>query len=164
VRSGDSCAPWQRVRGLLGRDGLDFGRCPGWRPKRLPRALAAAMPAMIVAIMRPCGVDKSKAKPFMAMTDTRQVSSAFSVCRRSRVLRPQRESSVTSTARRLRTAGPTPLPCLARRARAGFFEWGLSSSGTETPIHGGCRLPDPFRPFGAGRCTREQPFNNFVQV
>jgi hypothetical protein len=30
------------------------------------------MPAMIVAIIRPCGVDRSKAKPFIAMTDTRQ--------------------------------------------------------------------------------------------
>jgi hypothetical protein len=32
----------------------------------------SAMPAMIVAIMRPCGVDRSKAKPFIAMTGTRQ--------------------------------------------------------------------------------------------
>jgi hypothetical protein len=31
------------------------------------------MPAMIVAIMRPYSVDRSKVKPFMAMTDTRRV-------------------------------------------------------------------------------------------
>jgi hypothetical protein len=47
---------------------------------------------MIVAIMRPCGVAWSKAKPFIAMTDTCQVSNSFSVWRRSSVLRPQRDA------------------------------------------------------------------------
>jgi hypothetical protein len=79
----------------------------------LPRAFAAAkplltrsrissrsnsaMPAMTVASMRPCGVERSKARPLIAITDTRRASSSSSVCSRSSVLRPQRDSSVTST-------------------------------------------------------------------
>ena len=55
------------------------------------------MPAMMVAIMRPCGVVRSKVRPVIAMTETRCASSAFSVCSRSSVLRPQRDNSVTST-------------------------------------------------------------------
>ena len=47
---------------------------------------------MMVAIMRPCGVVRSKARPVIAMTETRCVSSAFSVCSRSSVLRPQRDN------------------------------------------------------------------------
>ena len=43
------------------------------------------------------GVERSKAKPLMAMTDTRRASNSCSVCRRSRVLRPHSDSSVTST-------------------------------------------------------------------
>jgi Amidohydrolase family len=81
----------------------------------------SAIPAIIVATIRPCGVDRSKAKPFIAMTDTRHVSSSFRVCRRSRVLRPQRESSVTSTAS-ISRRWPAPLPSSARRDRA----WRLS--------------------------------------
>ena len=61
----------------------DFGFCPGWHPSacRAPSQCAmperirslissrsnSAMPAMIVTIMRPCGVDRSKATPFMAV-------------------------------------------------------------------------------------------------
>jgi hypothetical protein len=40
----------------------------------------SVIPAIIVAIIRPCGVDRSKANPFIAMTDTRQVSSARCSC------------------------------------------------------------------------------------
>src|SRR6185503_627745 len=86
----------------------DFGRCPGWRPRRLPRALAAtiperirswissrsnsAMPASMVASIRPCGVARSNVIPFKATTDTRRASNSFSVASRSVVLRPHRES------------------------------------------------------------------------
>ena len=91
----------------LGASRSDLGRCPGWRPRRLPRALAAAMPermrswissrsnsampASTVAIIRPCGVERSNAMPFSAITDTRRASNSFSVASRSVVLRPQRD-------------------------------------------------------------------------
>jgi hypothetical protein len=64
---------------LFDRRESNCGLCPFCRPRRLPRAFAAAMPerirswinsrsksaipAMIVAIMRPCGVVRSKARP-----------------------------------------------------------------------------------------------------
>ncbi len=109
----------QAVAAALGDEGedlrrrrSDFGRCPGCRPSFLPRALAAAMPertrsrmssrsnsampAMTVASIRPCGVGTSKVRPLMAITETRRASSP-AACSRSSVLRPQRDSSVTST-------------------------------------------------------------------
>ena len=117
-----SLAPRQRTRGPSAchssrhylRDNLrTFGalrsdrRCPVWRPSRLPRALAAAMPdlmrsrirsrsnsasaAITEAIILPCGVDRSNCRPETARTDT---SHTCSDCTRSMVLRPHRDSSV----------------------------------------------------------------------
>jgi hypothetical protein len=56
------------------------------------------VPDSNVAIMRPCGVERSNAMPFSATSDTRRASSSLSVASRSVVLRPPRDSSVTSTA------------------------------------------------------------------
>ena len=92
----------------------DFGRWPGCRPSFLPRARAAArpdftrslrrsrsncaIPASMVAIMRPCGVSSSKVIPFMATTETFQPASLFRVSNKSCVDRPHRESSLTRIA------------------------------------------------------------------
>ncbi len=44
------------------------------------------------------GRRKQRAEPLIAITDTRRASNSYSVCSRSSVLRPQRDSSVTRTA------------------------------------------------------------------
>src|SRR3546814_9161111 len=51
-----------------------------------------AMPASIVAIIRPWGVSTSKVMPLIATTDTRQPDRRLSVSSRSWVERPQRLS------------------------------------------------------------------------
>src|SRR3954469_3553079 len=69
------------------------------RVLRLIRARSnSAMLASMVASIRPCGVARSNVIPFTATTDPRRASNSFSVASRSVVLRPHRESSVTSTA------------------------------------------------------------------
>ena len=66
-------------QGTFGARRSDLGRWPGWRPSFLPRALTAArpdftrslsrsrsncaIPASIVAIIRPCGVSSSNVIP-----------------------------------------------------------------------------------------------------
>jgi len=70
----------------FGYQASDLGRSPTCRPSFRPRARAAAspertrslsmsrsncaMPARIVAIIRPCGVSTSKVMPLIATTDT----------------------------------------------------------------------------------------------
>jgi hypothetical protein len=86
------------------------------------------MPANTVAIIRPCGVERSNAMPFKATTDTRRASNSFNVANRSVVLRPQRDSSVTSTAsicRTFRQTRPGPVAGgrkTGRRSRHGNKE------------------------------------------
>jgi len=112
-RSGDSCVPLRQGRAPAARGdqisaavqagGQGACRAPSAAiPERIRSWISSrsnsAMPASMVASIRPCGVARSNVIPFKATTDTRHASNSFSVASRSVVLRPHRESSVTSTA------------------------------------------------------------------
>ena len=140
----------QAVATALRGEGEDLGRkggptvaAPGRRPSTLPRAPRAAarpertrsavssrsnsaMPASRVAIIRPCGVARSKVMPLSATSDTRRASSSRS--------RRQEVGGAAAPARQLgdehgvdlaglgerQDAGP--LASVAPRARGGLLE------------------------------------------
>ncbi len=94
-----------------GSELVRFGAVSGLVAELLARAFAAAspdftrslirsrsnwaIPASMVAIIRPCGVSSSKVMPLMVMTETFQPASLCNVSSRSCVERSQRDSSAT---------------------------------------------------------------------
>ena len=77
--------------GRASDNSLTLPKAPTWSFHDL-----STMPAMMAANMRPCGVDKSKAGPFIAITDSREATGSISECSRSSMLRPHHDASVTS--------------------------------------------------------------------
>ena len=146
TRPACSSGPGRRGRGPWGRADptsasarlvVQAARAPclGGDARRMRSTVSShsnsAMPASKVPIMRPWGVDRSNVIPFSVTRDTRRASSSSKVDSRSVVLRPQRDSSVTSTASISRPCARTST--LRRSARSIFTPGWHATPSTTSP-------------------------------